>query len=165
GTSRWLAAASGPDTHREPGWPADAAALRATIESTPDAVRAALARFDFRVAATAVFDIVERANRYVETTAPWHLARAERAGDTAAGERLDQVLGALVAACQVLAAEIWPFLPDLAARLAASCHDFDGNLPKPQPIFPRIESQYAAVATNSGRLAAGQASASEAVAC
>jgi methionyl-tRNA synthetase len=165
GTGRWLAAASGPDIHREPGWPADAAALRGTIEGTPHAVRAALARFDFRAAATAVFDIVEQANRYVETTAPWHLARAERAGDAAAGERLDQVLGALVAACQVLASEVWPFLPDLAARVAAACHDFDGTLPKPQPIFPRIESQYAAVATNSGRVAAGQANVSEAVAC
>ena len=56
-----------------------------------------------------------------------------------AGERLDQVLGALIAACQVLAAEIWPFLPDLAARVAAACNDFGGTLPKPQPVFPRIE--------------------------
>ena len=90
-------------------------------------------------AASAVWQIVEQANRYVEATAPWHLARAERAGDTAAGQRLDQVLGALLAACQVLAAEIWPFLPDLAARVAAACNDFGGTLPKPQPVFPRID--------------------------
>ncbi len=76
----------------------------------------ALARFDFRSAASAVFEIVEQANRYVEAAAPWHLARAERAGDDAAGAQLDQVLGALITACQVLASEIWPFLPDLAAR-------------------------------------------------
>jgi hypothetical protein len=44
-----------------------------------------------------------------------------------------------VAACQVLAAEIWPFLPDLAAGVAAACHDFGGALPKPRPVFPRIE--------------------------
>ena len=59
------------------------------------------------------------------------------------------MLGALITACQVLAAEIWPFLPDLAARLAVACHDFDGTVPKPQPIFPRIEirtrPQYPAV--------------------
>jgi methionyl-tRNA synthetase len=83
----------------------------------------------------------------VDATEPWHLARAERAGDRAAGERLDQVLGALIAACQVLAAEIWPFLPDLAARLAAACNDSAGALPAPRPLFPRIQvPQYPAPA-------------------
>jgi methionyl-tRNA synthetase len=150
GTSRWLAAAPSPDNGAldhgapdhgaVPGWPADAAALRTTIERTPGAVRTALARFDFRSAAAAVFEIVEQANRYVEAAAPWHLARAERAGDSAAGERLDQVLGALIAACQILASEIWPFLPDLAVRVAAACDDFGGTLPSPQPVFPRLEA-------------------------
>ena len=74
-------------------------------------------------------------------TEPWHLARAERAGDPISKERLDAVLGALVAACQVLAAEIWPFLPDLAARIAAACDDSAGALPAPRPIFPRIQTR------------------------
>jgi methionyl-tRNA synthetase len=141
GTSRWLAnAAEGrPAGSPADDWPADATALRATIESTPASVRAALARFDFRAGASAVWEIVEQANRYVEASEPWHLARAERAGDAAAGQRLEQVLGALIAACQVVAAEIWPFLPDLAARVAVACSDLGGKLPKPQPVFPRIE--------------------------
>ena len=113
GTSRWLAnAADGrPVGPLVDDWPADAIALRATIERTPASVKAALARFDFRAGASAVWEIVEQANRYVEATEPWHLAKAEQAGDVVAGKRLDQVLGALVAACQVVAAEIWPFLP------------------------------------------------------
>jgi methionyl-tRNA synthetase len=159
GTSRWLAAAADAPAHYTsalpglvagsyaagssagglPEWPDDAAALREVIERTPAAVRAALARFDFRAAASAVFRIVEEANRYVEATEPWHLGRAERAGDAAAGERLDRVLGALITACQVLAAEIWPFLPDLAARIAAACNNAGGTLPQPSPVFPRIE--------------------------
>jgi methionyl-tRNA synthetase len=166
GTSRWLAAAASPDHRRpdhgapdpgapdhgapdlggSPDWPADAAAVRATLEATPEAVRTALARFDFRAAAAAVFQIVEQANRYVEATAPWHLARAERAGDAAAGERLDKVLGALVATCRVLAAEIWPFLPDLAARVAAACDDIGGILPKAQRVFPRLDASGPALA-------------------
>jgi methionyl-tRNA synthetase len=142
GTSRWLANAADGRPAGSPAddWPADAIALRATIERTPVSVRAALARFDFRAGASAVWEIVEQANRYVEAAEPWHLARAERAGDAAAGQRLDQVLGALVAACQVVAAEIWPFLPDLAARVAVACSDLGGKLPKPQPVFPRIEA-------------------------
>jgi methionyl-tRNA synthetase len=133
-----------------PAWPDDAAGLLGALEQTPVAVRAALARFDFRAAAAAVWAIVEEANRYVDATEPWHLARAERAGDAAAGQRLDAVLGALVAACQILAAEIWPFLPDLAARLAAACNDSAGALPAPRPLFPRIETrQYPAALTQS----------------
>jgi methionyl-tRNA synthetase len=169
GTSRWLAAAAdayGSRTSGTPGevtvwpgqgqsagepsdgassgggqpdWPDDATALRDAIERTPSAVRAALDRFDFRTAASAVFGIVEEANRYVEATQPWHLGRAERAGNAQAGERLDRVLGALITACQVLAAEIWPFLPDLAARIAVACNDSGGQLPRPRPLFPRIE--------------------------
>jgi methionyl-tRNA synthetase len=152
GTSRWLAVAGGPGgSSAAPNWPEDAAALLAAIGQAPGAVRAALARFDFRAAAAAVWAIVEAANRYVEVTEPWHLARAERAGDPLAGERLDAVLGALVAACQVLAGEIWPFLPDLAARIAAACDDSAGALPAPRPIFPRIQTrQYPATAPAAG---------------
>jgi methionyl-tRNA synthetase len=152
GTSRWLAVAGGPGgSSAAPDWPQDAAALLAAIGQAPGAVRAALARFDFRAATAGVWAIVEAANRYVEVTEPWHLARAERAGDSFAGERLDAVLGALVAACQVLAGEIWPFLPDLAARIAAACDDSAGALPAPRPIFPRIQTrQYPATAPAAG---------------
>jgi len=142
GIGRWLANAADGRPVGSPAddWPADAVALLETIERTPATVKAALARFDFRAGASAVWEIVEQANRYVEATEPWHLGKAERAGDTAAGQRLDQVLGALVAACQVFAAEIWPFLPDLAAKVAAACSDHGGGLPKPRPLFPRIEA-------------------------
>jgi methionyl-tRNA synthetase len=148
GTSRWLAATGGGHAVGQ-DWPADAVELATTIERTPDAVRSALTGSDFRAATAAVFEIVEQANRYIEAAEPWHLGRADRTGDAAAGQRLDEVLGALVAACQVLAAEIWPFLPDLAARVAAACDDFGGALPKPQRVFPRIEGgsgRYSAVA-------------------
>jgi methionyl-tRNA synthetase len=150
GTSRWLAAVASVDRRDAPDWPADAADVRATLAATPDAVAAALANFDIRAAASAVFGIVEHANRYVEAAAPWQLAKAERAGDAAAGVRLDLVLGALVGACQVLASELWPFVPDLAARVAAACDDFGGALPKPRPVFPRIEVPASGVAPGAG---------------
>jgi methionyl-tRNA synthetase len=151
GTTRWLAAVPGGAPAGGPDWPQDAAGLLATIERAPATVHAALAAFDFRAATAAVWQIVEQANRYVDATQPWHLARYERAGDEAAGARLDAVLGALVAACQVLAAEIWPFLPDLAGRIAAACNDSAGTLPRPAPVFPRIEAgQYPATAAEAG---------------
>jgi len=151
GTSRWLAAAADgrpsgalaePGKGTAPDWPADAAALRASIESAPEAVRTALGRYDFRAGAAGVWTIVEQANRYVDATQPWHLGRAEQAGDESAGARLDAVLGALIAACQVVAAEIWPFLPDLAAKVAAASDDLGGVLPEPRPVFPRIDADH-----------------------
>jgi len=47
----------------------------------------------------------------------------------------------LVAACRTLAAELAPFLPGLAARVAAACTAGpDGRLPAPKPLYPRLEA-------------------------
>ena len=118
---------------------AGAGPLAAACQRAPAAVGAALAAFDFRAATAAVWDIVEAANRYVERAEPWHLARAERAGDASAGHRLDAVLAALIGACRVLAGQLEPFLPGLAAQIAAACADSAGRLPGPRPLFPRLE--------------------------
>ncbi len=118
---------------------AGAGPLAVACQRAPAAVGAALAAFDFRAATAAVWDIVEAANRYVERAEPWHLARAERAGDASAGQRLDAVLEALIGACRVLAAQLEPFVPGLAERIAAACADSAGRLPGPRPLFPRLE--------------------------
>jgi methionyl-tRNA synthetase len=67
--------------------------------AAPGLVDRALADADFRAACAVVWSLVEAANRYVEQTRPWELARAERRGDPAASPRLDTVLATLVAAC------------------------------------------------------------------
>ena len=100
-------------------------------------IEAALGAGDFRRASEAVWAIAQEANRYISQTMPWTLAQAERAGDRQAGEQLDAVLAALVATCQRLAAELEPFLPDAAARIASQTTPVDGLLPPPQPVFAR----------------------------
>ncbi|MGW1916833.1 methionine--tRNA ligase [Streptomyces sp. NPDC002076] len=105
----------------------------------PARIDAALADFDFRRATGATWDIVEEANRCIDVTRPWELARAERHGNAAAGERLDAVLSALVAACRVLAEELRPFIPDAAARIAAQVTPVDGSLPPATPLFLRLQ--------------------------
>jgi methionyl-tRNA synthetase len=82
--------------------------------TAPGRIDAALADFDFRRAAGAVWSIVEEANRCIDTTRPWELARAERQGNAGAAERLDAVLAALIRACRVLAEELSPFIPEAA---------------------------------------------------
>ncbi len=104
----------------------------------PGRVGAALASFDFRAATAALWEIVDLANRYVERAEPWRLAAAERAGDAAAGQALDAVLGTGIRACRTLAGQLAPFVPDLASRIAAACDDSSGRLPEPRALFPRI---------------------------
>jgi methionyl-tRNA synthetase len=112
--------------------------LLAAARNAPGRVGAALEAFDFRAATSAVWAIVEEANRYAEQVQPWHLARAEREGNAGAGRELDVALAVLVGACRTLAAELAPFLPDLAARIAAACDDSAGRLPELRPLFPRL---------------------------
>ena len=117
-----------------------AAELTGACAALPGQVAASLARPDFRAATAALAALTGQANRCIEETAPWRLARAEAAGDEAAGQELQTVLAVLVAACQTLAAELAPFLPGLAARVSAACSaGQEGRLPAPEPLYPRLE--------------------------
>ena len=60
-----------------------------------------------------------RANRYVEESAPWALARAADAGDAGAARRLDAVLYTLAESSRLLACHLAPFLPVAADRMTA----------------------------------------------
>jgi len=106
-------------------------ALQTAVSNAPGRIDAALANYDFRPAATALWEIVEAANRSIETTAPWKLAKAQ-------DPSLPAVLATLHDACLRLANELEPFLPSAAARIAAQCTPVDGILPPAAPLFPRI---------------------------
>jgi methionyl-tRNA synthetase len=123
--------------------PADPAAqpLTAACQDAPGRVRAALDGHDFRAATAAVWRIVDEANRYIELTQPWQLAKAERPGarlpEAPAGpSRLDAVLAHAVAACRCLAVQLEPFVPGAAARVAAQCGP--DQLPPATPVFARV---------------------------
>jgi methionyl-tRNA synthetase len=114
-------------------------ALVGVYRKAPGLVDAALADFDFRRAGHAVWHIVEEANRCIDATRPWELAREERKGDSEAAKRLDTVLVTLVAACRVLADELRPFVPDAAARITQRLTPVEGRLPAAEPLFPRLQ--------------------------
>jgi methionyl-tRNA synthetase len=59
-----------------------------------------------------IWELVGRANQYVEQTAPFKMAK-----DPAKAARLDEVLYNLVEACRVLAVLLWPFLPGAASKI------------------------------------------------
>jgi methionyl-tRNA synthetase len=130
--------------------------LHRIADGLPLAVGAALDAFDTRTALQAIWELVTRANRYVEETAPWTLARRAADGDAAAGERLATALYTLADACCLLATQLAPFLPHSAQRIAAQLGGDRGGssshgvmargrngpapgsrIPPPRPIFPR----------------------------
>lgn len=114
--------------------------LRAACRDAPADIARALHEVDFRGAAAVVWRIVDEANRCIDETRPWELARAERHHRNApAGVRLDAVLAALLDACRTLGDELGPFLPQAASRIAAQCAAGpEGTLPAPVPLFPRL---------------------------
>src|SRR6266536_762345 len=114
------------------GWvpvgPVADASVREACEAAGRRVDAALAGYDFRAAAGAVWEVVVAANRYVERVRPWELAGA---GDDRA---LDVALATLVGACRLLAVELAPLLPGAAARCAG------GRLAPAGPLFARLRT-------------------------
>jgi methionyl-tRNA synthetase len=119
------------------GSPADAEPLRRQCGELPAAIDEALARFDLRAAAAALWEAVTQANRFVSVTQPWELAKAARAGDRPASEHLDAVLALLLDACRVIASELPPFLPAAAERIAAALTDLD--VQRGRTLFPKFE--------------------------
>jgi methionyl-tRNA synthetase len=126
---------------------AQAAALPATID-------AALDSFDFRAALAALWALIGEANRYVDKSAPWILARS--AGDPAQADRLDTVLATLAETLRLLAVHLAPFLPATSDRILAQLGVPQDTPPRAtaiawgdslagqhvaraQPLFPRIE--------------------------
>jgi methionyl-tRNA synthetase len=134
------------------------AGLRAVAAEVPERVIRAMAEdYDPQAALAAIWDLVVRANRYVEEMAPWTLSKAERNGDDAARVALDMTLFDLAEALRIVANALQPFLPETAGRMAEqlgvplATEGWRealgwGGLPggtatrKPQPIFPRLEA-------------------------
>ncbi len=111
----------------------DAAALDGAVRNAPGLIAEALEDFDFRRATEAVWQIANEANRYVNRTRPWDLAKGGGRAE------LDAVLSALLLACQAIGFHLAPFLPDAAARITRQCAPGGaGFLPSPVPLLPRI---------------------------
>jgi methionyl-tRNA synthetase len=123
-------------------------------ELAPDAnaavekVSALLRQNELQEALVAIWALVNRANQYIDQTAPFKLAK-----DPVQAGRLDQVLYNLIEACRVLAVLLSPFLPDSAQKIYAQLNLGHvpsrlseaawGKLPAghtvgdPVPLFPR----------------------------
>jgi methionyl-tRNA synthetase len=75
-----------------------------------DAYRAEMEGFAFHKALIAVWEVISRLNKYIDTTKPWDLAKTDR-------ERLAAVLHTITEAIKVVSVLLWPFMPQSAERI------------------------------------------------
>ena len=127
-----------------------------------------------------LWTVVEGANRLVDAEKPWELSKAAAGGDVAAGQRLRDVLGDLLEACRLVGLAVAPFMPGIAPRVLAQLgygfpYDAAGNggppilgelawgahaavpgrVTAPEPLFPRLETEPAAVDPDEARSSIG----------
>lgn len=88
--------------------------LAADARSVADRVRVHWQANELQAGLQATWDLVNRANLYVEQTQPFRLAK-----DPAQAGRLDEVLYSLAESCRVLAVLLWPYIPGTASRMFA----------------------------------------------
>lgn len=130
--------------------PADDSPLRGTVGGLGADVAARLDGFDITGALERIWETVRALNRYVETQAPWQLAK-----DESRAVELDRTLYDLADGIRVVAVALSAYLPDTAERILAALGlpadvaweglgygrtgDLDG-IAAATPLFPRIDA-------------------------
>ena len=153
--------------------PAGESPLGTAWSETQRVYRAAFETNRLHDALAELWGYIGAANKVVDAEQPWVLAKAWKAGDPEAGERLRGVLGDLVEGCRLLGLAAAPFLPATAPRLLgqlghAYAYAPDGNggppllgeiewgahaaepgqLSSPEPLFPRLDVEAAETAAS-----------------
>jgi len=109
-------------------------------------------RLDYAGALEAAWDLVKRANRYIEDSAPWNLAKSEETMDRLAAVIFNALEAVRIAALftapvmPVTSLEVWRRmgLPNIHAVTDLAIQAQWGRLPvgnpvvKGEPLFPRI---------------------------
>ena len=125
-----------------------------TAEVAVSGLEGAMKEVAFQRGLTNIWSLVSFANKYIETNAPWALAK-----DEAKKERLQTVIYNTLESLRVTAVLISPFMPDTAAKMWEALNIptlFDEvkigdarwgglktgiTLSKPAPLFPRVEEK------------------------
>ena len=126
----------------------DALALESLGTSAAQRFDSAMSGYQVHSALEAVWELIAAANGFVESSAPWKLAK-----DPAQAARLDEVLVTLVEAARLAAALVHPVIPGSSDQLLSQL-GFSGNcspewgavagghtVGEPSPVFPRLETE------------------------
>jgi methionyl-tRNA synthetase len=91
----------------------------------------ACADLNFSAALEKIWELINMANKYVEETKPWNLAKENKA------EELKSFIGLLIDVIRAVAGAIYPFMPQTAESIEAQFGK--DKIKKAQPLFPRID--------------------------
>ncbi len=138
-----------PDIHKDT-WEAVDDDLKTVAISAADKVDVQMDRFAFNLALEEIWVVVRRANKYIDETAPWILAK-----DEATKDRLDTVLHNLAEAIRIISVLIYPFMHTTSDEIRKQmglwyaepvwedCYVFESmageQVKKGNAIFPRID--------------------------
>jgi len=107
-------------------------AIKKTISSLGDQVHALLAiNFEFSLSLEKIWELINMANKYVEETKPWNLAKENKT------DELKSFIRLLVDVIREVDEAILPFMPNTAASIKEQIGQDTIN--KGKPLFPRIE--------------------------
>ncbi|WP_244834246.1 methionine--tRNA ligase [Clostridium sp. BJN0001] len=116
---------------------------------TPSEVEKSIDKLNIPEAMTKIFELIDRANKYIDETTPWILAK-----DEDKKQRLGTVLYNLLETLRFVSVMVSPFLPDTAKKINAqinteniswdSLKEFNGtkegsSVVKGENLFPRID--------------------------
>ena len=126
--------------------------LRARTEALPETMKQAIPQFDFAGALSGVWAVVDLANKYIEDSKPWVLAKEKKT------DELALVMRTLLEVLRTTAILIYPFMPTAAKNIWAQLGLKDDiqkiklsdinthskleegiKISKSNPLFPRIE--------------------------
>lgn len=103
------------------------------IEDLPKRVFAALEEVNFSQALESIWELIGMANKYVEETKPWNLAKENKQ------EELKQFIRLLVDVIRAVSGQLEFFMPQTALSIK---EQFAGEkIRKGSPLFPRIETK------------------------
>ena len=142
--------------------------LREMSAALPGRFEAQMEKYAFQQALQEVFKVIARANKYIDETAPWALAK-----DGAKKARLGGVLYSLLESVRICSSLLVPFMPDSCERirgmLGAAPEEFswdaackwgvlsDGaKVSKGENLFPRIDMQKELAELEAAKAAAAQ---------
>jgi methionyl-tRNA synthetase len=128
--------------------------LRSSIETLRGKLVERFDAWDLTGALEDIWELVRRLNRYVESTAPWQLAK-----DEAQADELDGVLYDLADGLRVVAVALSPYLPETAPHILAALRQpaelaldritygltpATDDIAAAAPLFPRVDQPTAA---------------------
>lgn len=90
--------------------------------------------FNFGLALDKIWELINMANKYVEETKPWNLAKENKI------KELKSFIRLLIEVIRVSGDEIYPFMPQTAISIK---EQFGGKeIKKGSPLFPRIDTKH-----------------------